>query len=127
MSASNAGDRRRISGRRGHLWLAAILLPWLAACATSSGDGKAASAPLRTGTIVAVGLLAELHPTRPDRCARPSPQFEQQLGYVVMYRSQVGYRTRILAFDGEQRASVGDAVQVDASTCDAVALTNAAG
>lgn len=126
MSTSNATDRLRNTECRRRSWLAAILLPWLAGCASFSGASKAESIPLRTGKIVAVGLLAELHPTRPDRCAWPGSEFHQQLGYVVMYRSQVGYRTRVVALNGEPRVSLGDAVSVDASTCDAVAVSNAA-
>jgi hypothetical protein len=126
MSRSNDRGRRRDSGRRGLLWLATILLPWLTACATSSGASKAESTPLRTGKIVAVGPLADLQPTRPDRCARPTAKFVAQSGFVVMYRSQVGYRTRVVALNGEQRARVGDTVSVDANSCDAVVLSNAA-
>ncbi|WP_374403820.1 hypothetical protein [Niveibacterium sp.] len=96
------------------------MLSWLAACSTSSGAGERDSARVRTGNVVAVGLLAELQPTRPDRCAQPSAEFDQQRGYVVMYRSPVGYRTRVFASSSGQQATVGDRVSFDDSACSAV-------
>lgn len=120
MSTSNAGGRPRHRGLRGRVWLAAIMLSWLAACSTSSSAGEPATVRFRTGTIVDVGPLAELNPTRPDRCARPSPQFEQQLGYVVMYRTTVGYRTRVAAQKKGEQAVVGEVVSVDERSCSVV-------
>lgn len=122
MSTSNVGGRPRRWRLPVRVWPAVLMASWLTACASPGGAGEAATSRQRTGRITTVGPLGELQPTRPDRCARPAAEFDGQRGYVVMYRSQVGYRTRVVALKGGQQASVGEVVSFDDHTCSAIPL-----
>ncbi len=117
MTPTNAGNRPDHSGDRRHLWLAAIMCSLLTACAAPRGASEADSTRLLIGKVVAVGPLTQLAPTRPDRCARPVAEFDEQRGYAVMYRSQVGYRTRVVALNKEELVALGEVVGVDERAC----------
>ncbi len=124
MKRSNLGAHRRKRLRVTGPWLVVIALLSVTACANPGGVREMEPPRPRPGKIVEVGPLAELHPTRPDRCARPRPEFEQQLGYVVIYRSAVGVRTRVVALEKAMLVKVGDAVSVAEGVCNGVALAN---
>lgn len=117
MTPTNAGTRPHHSGDRRHLWLAAIMCSLLTACAVPRGASEADAPRLVTSKVVAVGPLTQLQPTRPDRCTRPVAEFDGQRGYAVMYRSQVGYRTRVVALSKEELVALGEAVGVDERAC----------
>ncbi len=122
MKHSNFRDLRWRSQSATRTWLIAAALLSVTTWATPGDASEGASSRHRSGTVVAVGPLSELHPTRPDRCARPSPAFDLQVGYVVMYRSPVGFRTRVVALNEAEaaRVRVGDMVSVAKGSCSAV-------